>query len=100
MKKRSIQARRITVRLKAEETRALETAAGEAGMNVAAWARSALSQAAREDRQAAELEALRGELAALRAAALDRDYFITVAQHLDKKINALLAHLKIQMPGE
>ena len=99
MKKRSSQAR-LTIRLDDTLQNELQAVAGDAGMSVAAWARLALAQTARDARQAAELDALRGELAALRAASLDRDYFVVVAQHLDNKINALLAHHKIQMPGD
>lgn len=101
MKKRVGQASsRVTVRLPPALARELEAAAGAAGMNVAAWARAALSEAARDGRRADELAAQRAELAALRAATLDCDYFIVVMQHFDKKMNALLEFHQIQMPGE
>lgn len=100
MKKPARKASRITLRLQKANQAGLQAAAEAAGMSLATWARETLAQAARDARLAAEIDALRVQLAAFRAGALDRDYFIQVSQHLDKKLNALLAHLKIQMPGE
>lgn len=114
MKKSPAKTQRITIRLPASELAALAAAAKSNGVPLAAQARAAVSAAAREAQRNAELDNLRAELAALRAAhekdletiaasltkTLDRDYFVTVAQHLDAKLNAVIAHHRIQMPGE
>ena len=113
MKKSLTKTQRLTIRLSAREAAALAAAAATAGIPLAAQARAAVTAAAREAERNAELDNLRTELAALRAGhekdlesiaqalskALDRDYFVTVAQHLDAKLNAIIAHHKIQ-PGE
>lgn len=65
MKKPARKANRITLRLASAIAADLQAAAEAAGMSIAAWAREALAQAARDARRADELAALRGELAEL-----------------------------------
>ena len=111
---KSLKTQRITIRLPASELAALAAAAASNGIALAAQARAAINASAREAQRNAELDNLRAELAALRAShekdleaiaqalskTLDRDYFIIVTQHLDAKLNTLIAHHKIQVPGE
>ena len=105
---------RITIRLPARELAELAAAAKSNGVPLATQARAAVSAAAREAQHGAELTQLQAEVAALRtgqtadleaiavtlAKNLDRDYFVRVAQHLDAKLDAIIAHHKIQTPGE
>ncbi len=114
MNKSPTKTQRITIRLPARELAELAAAAASTGVPLAAQARAAVSAAAREARHGAELTQLQAEVAALRsgqtadleaiavalAKNLDRDYFVAVSKHIDAKLNAILAHHKIQVPGE